>query len=45
METFCKFVKGMDDNVKGLITVMLDNKKKHLGRKYIIYMYNVYVFI
>lgn len=31
METFCKFVKGMDDNVKGLITVMSENRKKHLG--------------
>ncbi|XP_021353279.1 sorting nexin lst-4-like isoform X2 [Mizuhopecten yessoensis] len=31
METFCKFVKGMDDNVKGLITVMNENRKKHLG--------------
>lgn len=31
METFCKFVRGMDDNVKGLINVMLENRKKHLG--------------
>ena len=33
METFQKFVKGMDDNVKNLITVFHDNRKRHTGRK------------
>ncbi|KAK3101901.1 hypothetical protein FSP39_007184, partial [Pinctada imbricata] len=31
METFCKFVKNMDDNVRHSLTVMHDNRKKHLG--------------
>ncbi|XP_076116058.1 sorting nexin lst-4-like isoform X3 [Mytilus galloprovincialis] len=31
METFQKFVKGMDDNVKNLISVFHDNRKRHTG--------------
>lgn len=31
METFQKFVKGMDDNVKNLIAVFHDNRKRHTG--------------
>ena len=33
MENFCKFVRNMDDNVRGLLAVAYDNRKKHLGRK------------
>ena len=31
MEKFQKFVKGMDDNVKNLIGVFHDNRKRHTG--------------
>ena len=34
MEKFQKFVKGMDDNVKNLIGVFHDNRKRHTGREY-----------
>ena len=34
MENFCKFVRNMDDNVRGLLAVAYDNRKKHIGRKY-----------
>ena len=34
MENFCKFQKSMEDNVKLLLGVTYDNRKKHLGRKY-----------
>ena len=34
MENFCKFVRNMDENVKGLLAVAYDNRKKHIGRKY-----------
>jgi len=40
METFLKFVKGFDDHNKGLLAVLTDNKKKHLGREYIFYYAN-----
>ncbi|XP_052799540.1 sorting nexin lst-4-like [Mya arenaria] len=31
MEVFCKFQKLMEDNVKALLAVAYDNRKKHLG--------------
>ncbi|KAH3886426.1 hypothetical protein DPMN_010433 [Dreissena polymorpha] len=31
METFCKFQKNMEDNMKTLSAVAYDNRKKHLG--------------
>ncbi|KAK3600278.1 hypothetical protein CHS0354_013705 [Potamilus streckersoni] len=37
METFCKFVKNMDDNVRSLLNVCQDNRKKqqnHFKREY-----------
>ena len=35
MENFCKFQKNMEDNVKTLCAVAYDNRKKHLGRKFV----------
>lgn len=35
MEKFQKFVKGFDDNTRHLLGVLHDNRKKHIGRKYI----------
>ena len=35
MENFCKFVQNMDHNVRGMLAVAYDNRKKHVGRKYI----------
>lgn len=40
MEVFCKFVAGMADNVKTLITVNQEYYKKQMGRKYFKYFVN-----
>ena len=34
MEIFCKFVKNMDDNMRNMLQIGHDSRKKHLGRKY-----------
>ncbi|XP_055996699.1 sorting nexin-33-like isoform X3 [Ostrea edulis] len=31
MEIFCKFVKNMDDNVRNMLQIGYDSRKKHLG--------------
>ncbi|XP_062590061.1 sorting nexin-33-like [Saccostrea cucullata] len=31
MEVFCKFVKNMDDNVRNMLQIGHDSRKKHLG--------------
>lgn len=38
MEIFCRFVKGMDDNMRNMLQIGHDSRKKHTGRKYK-YMY------
>lgn len=35
MEIFCKFVKNMDDNMRNMLQIGHDSRKKHLGRKYL----------
>lgn len=39
MEIFCRFVKNMDDNMRNMLQIGHDSRKKHTGRKY---MYRTY---